>query len=190
MTDTATIASIVEGHGEVQALPLLLRRIAADLFGVHVDVPPPHRVKRNQMTTGDMLSRAARLQVSRVTGRGGVLVVADADKDCAVDLAEQIRSSARPVNVEIAIAVCEFESWFLAGVESLRRHRAVTGNASFPGDPETRRGAKEALGALMTEAYRETLHQPAFAAMVDLRQARRVRSFDHLVSCVGRLVGA
>lgn len=188
MTGTATIASIVEGHGEVQALPLLLRRIAAELFSVHVHVPPPHRVKRNQMTTGDLLSRAARTQVSRVTGTGGVLVVADADKDCAVRLANELRESAKPVEVEVAVAVCEFGSWFLAGVESLRSHRAMGDAASFAGNPEDRRGAKEALSALMTEPYRETLHQPAFAAIVNLRQAQRIRSFNRLVSCVHRLV--
>ena len=43
------IATIVEGHGEVEAVPLLLRRIAQGISpGLVVDVPRPIRVKRQQ----------------------------------------------------------------------------------------------------------------------------------------------
>ncbi len=91
--------------------------------------------------------------------------------------------------VEVAVAVREFESWFLGSIESLRRHDSVRDDASYDGDPERPRGAKELLSSQMVHPYRETLHQPAFAALIDLRQAQRVPSFAHLVRCVGRLVG-
>lgn len=115
-------------------------------------------------------------------------MVADADDDCAVTLADKFREAAVPISVEVAVAVREFEAWFLGAVESLRHHRSVRGDASYPGDPKSRRGAKEVLSDLMVEPYRETLHQPAFAALVDVRQAQRVRSFAHVVGCVGRLL--
>lgn len=62
-------------------------------------------------------------------------------------------------------------------------------DASFQGDPEAPRAAKGVLGSLMTEPYRETLHQAAFASMLNPGLAMSVRSFRHLVSCIGRLLG-
>jgi hypothetical protein len=184
-----TIATVVEGHGEVKALPVLLRRIAYELLGVpYVLVPPPYRVKRNRMTQPAELSPASRFQSVRVADRGGVLVLADADDDCAVNLAADLRQAAQPTPVEVAIAVREFEAWFLGAVESLRGHSAVRDDAVYDGNPERPRAAKGVLEELMTEPYRETLHQPAFAAMVDIQQAQEVRSFAHLVTCVDRLL--
>jgi hypothetical protein len=39
-----TIASIVEGHGEVKALPILIRRILNEV-GIYPQVPEPHRLR-------------------------------------------------------------------------------------------------------------------------------------------------
>lgn len=190
MNGPPTIASIVEGHGEVKALPVLVRRIASELLGVHyVVTPPPFRVARHKMTIKDGLSGAAYVQAARVA-YGGILVVADADDDCAVLLADQLREAAAATAVEVAIAVREFEAWYLAAIESLRSHRSVRDDAEYARDPEAPRGAKEALGDLMVEPYREMLHQPAFADRLDLQQAQRARSFTHLVGCVERLVGS
>ncbi|MFS8497184.1 MAG: DUF4276 family protein [Micromonosporaceae bacterium] len=179
---------MVEGHGDVKAVPILVSRIASELYSVHyVEVPPPYRVRRNRLLSE--LPKAVMIQATRSESRGGVLVIADADDDCAVELAQQLREAAAPTPIEVAIAVREFEAWFLGAVESLRAHRAVRDKATFDGDPERLGGAKGHLAALMTESYRETLHQPAFAALMDLASARRVRSFEHLVGCVGRLLG-
>jgi hypothetical protein len=44
-----TIASVVEGHGEVYAVPKLLYRIAADL-GIPLLTPkPPRRIPRSKL---------------------------------------------------------------------------------------------------------------------------------------------
>lgn len=194
MSNQTVIASVVEGHGERSALPALVRRIAADVFGRYdIETPSPHRIRRNQMTlhgtVGQVLTNAVRVQSARVEEVGGVLVVADADDDCAIDLAQTLSASAGPVKVEIAIAVREFEAWYLASIESLRKHRAVRDDATYDGDPEVPRDAKGVLAARMTEPYRETLHQVAFATMLDPSLAMRSRSFTHLVTCIGRLLG-
>src|SRR5690606_5646988 len=125
----------------------------------------------------------------RAESRGGVLVIADADDDCAVELAQQLREAVAPTPIEVAFAVREFEAWFLGAIESLRAHRAVRDMATFVGDAERFGGAKGGLARLMPVSYRETLPQPAFAAFMVLASARRVRSFEHLVGCVGRLLG-
>lgn len=45
-----TVATIVEGHGEVQALPKLLHRIAAELAAGSLLTPTPNRVPRGKLT--------------------------------------------------------------------------------------------------------------------------------------------
>ena len=72
----------------------------------------------------------------------------------------------------VAVAVREYEAWFLAAIESLRGHGGVSGDAVFDGEPEHPRDAKGVLAARMTESYRETLHQARFSAVMDLAQAR------------------
>jgi len=141
------------------------------------------------MIKSDTLARAVRMQSARVGERGGVLIVADADDDCAVELAATFAQSCVPTKPEIAIAVREFEGWFLASIESLRGHRHVRADATFRSEPEQARGAKERLSQLMIEPYRETLHQASFASLLNPSLAGRSRSFAHLVGCIGRLLG-
>src|SRR5262245_4828965 len=138
MIRAPVIASIVEGFGEVAALPVLVGRIAWEMFGVpYVELPQPHRLARNKMTMSVELTRAARVQ----SARGGVLVLADADDDCAVDLAGTLVTCAGATPIEVVVAVREFEAWYLAGVASLRTHPAIRDDAVSPGQPERRRGA-------------------------------------------------
>ena len=69
----------------------------------------------------------------------------------------------------------EFESWFLAGAESLRGRHGLANDLVPPQDPESIRGAKEWLSDRMESSrkYTEVLDQPALAALVDLEMARR-----------------
>lgn len=92
------------------------------------------------------------------------------------------------VHFPTAVAVREFEAWFLAGLGGLRSHSAVSSSARFDSDPESPRDAKGRLSQMMTEPYREPLHQARFASAMDIQEPRRTRSFAHLVSCVERLL--
>ena len=52
------LATIVEGHAEVESVPLLLRRIFAQ-FGVSdISISRPFRVKRNRVVKPGELERA------------------------------------------------------------------------------------------------------------------------------------
>ena len=56
------IAPIVEGHGEVQAVPVLIRRVAAHVApGVNVDVPRPHRRSRSKLVRSDSFDKFCRV---------------------------------------------------------------------------------------------------------------------------------
>jgi len=144
------------------------------------------------MVAGDTLRRAVQMQSVRAGCQGGILVVADADDDCPIELADRLRELAgqQMSKLTVAVAVREFESWFLASIRSLAGHGAVRPDADYPKDPDIRRDAKGALSSLMATTYRATLHQPAFAELMDLGAAMRSRSFSHLVSSVGYLLGA
>lgn len=79
-----SIASIVEGDGEVAALPILLRRLAAELEPfVVVNALPPIRVRRDRFLNKDEeLRRQLLLAASKCGDDGWILIVLDADDDC------------------------------------------------------------------------------------------------------------
>ena len=56
---TVKVGCIVEGEGDVAAVPLLIRRIAAELYPeLAIDTPRPIRVHRNQVVQPDKLEQA------------------------------------------------------------------------------------------------------------------------------------
>lgn len=57
--EPVTIASVVEGHGEVRALPVLLRRMAAAIAPESfLRLPQPHRVPKSKLVKSGALESA------------------------------------------------------------------------------------------------------------------------------------
>lgn len=81
-----TIVSVVEGDGEVRALPKLLYRLAREVGVASLRVPAPMRVPRGKLTTQGGIERAVGAAAQRVGAAGGVLVLLDADDDCPAAL--------------------------------------------------------------------------------------------------------
>lgn len=190
---TFTLMPIVEGDGEVQAIPILLRRICGELFNRYdIMVRSPWRVPRSKIVKAHEIDRVyTALARGAEGGRGAVIVILDQDDD--TDLAELRSVVATPMAakapIEVVVASREYEAWFLGAVESLRSHRSVRNDAHFDGDPEAPRNAKGRLEAVMLESYRETIHQSAFSDVMNLHDARnRCPSFAYLVDAVGRLL--
>lgn len=192
-----TVVAIVEGDGEVQAVPVLLRRLCQWLSPLSVvRLGRPIRVHRDRFIKKDAeFRRMLLLAEAKVGGAGWVLVLLDADDDCPVALASSIATRAKAVLPHCAVSVVcanrEFEAWFIASAESLsgRRGLLVAAGDSWR-DPDTIRGAKEWLSARIADGrYRETTDQPAFAAVMDLEMAhRRSRSFMKLCTDWSRFV--
>jgi hypothetical protein len=193
------VACIVEGHGERHAVPLLVRRIAESLpTPVYVDAPPAIRIPKTRLVRPGELERATKLAMSRVVvsqvAGGGVLVLIDADTDCAAQLGPELLARARSVAgatpVEVVLAVMEFEAWFLAALTSLRGERRIRSDAEAPLDPEAIRGAKEALRRQMApgSAYSSPTDQPGLAAIMDLDAARAAPSFGKLWRAVAGIL--
>ena len=93
------IITIVEGHGEVQAVPILLRRLAVEIKPeIYLDVPPPIRVKRQKILKEGELERAVELAARKSEPCDGILILLDADSDCPKELAHSLLDRAIAVN--------------------------------------------------------------------------------------------
>lgn len=187
------IQPIVEGHGEVRAVPVLLRRLRDEAQAFALDVNPPIRLNRSDLLNETRLRQTVKLALKQ-SGCAAVRVMFDADRDCARELAtralEWVRHECGPTPSSVVVPVKEFEAWFLASLESLRGCRGVRDDAVSHPNPEEPRGAKMKLEAALSKArsYSETADQAAFAAEFDLGAAYRAcRSFRKLVSDFGRI---
>lgn len=186
--------TVVEGNGEVQAVPVLLRRIMQELAPLR---PPavlkPIRVSRSRFVKQGVLEGYVGLAAQRVGAGGGILILLDANGACPARLGPALLARARRARpdrrIEAVLAKCEYEAWFLASVESIAGNRTLAGDLVAPPDPESIRGAKEWLGRHMQTAYRPTADQAAFTARFDIALARRRSpSFDKLWRAVSALL--
>lgn len=184
----ARIVAIVEGHGEVEAVPILLRRIAALEFpDLELEVPKPVRTKRQRLLKEGELERTIELAARLGGPEGRILVLLDADDDCPRDLGPCILERATLVRsdrrIGVVLATTEYEAWFLAAASSLAGHRGLAVDLAGPREPEKVQDAKSWLSLRMPRGspYVETLHQPSLTAVFDLEAARqRSPSFDKL----------
>lgn len=182
------VAPIVEGQGEVQAVPELLRRVVtASAPGQSVAVNPPNRVKSGSfLNDGGYFDRYLAMAAAKARQHraGHVLVLLDCDDDCPAtlgpDLLRRARAVANDVAIVIALARREYETWFVAAAQSLRGLQGMSPNAEPPSDPEATRDAKGWLGRLMPHRYDPIADQLPFTRAFDLQSARRVPSFDRL----------
>lgn len=190
------LACIVEGHGEVSAVPVLLRRLAALVDpGLAVHIPQPIRVPRDKLVKQGELERAVELAARKIGGQGAIVVLVDSHGDCPAHLGPQLLQRALNTrgNLPFAVIVAkqEYEAWFLAAAESLRGLRGLDADLSPPSDPEAITGAKEWLSERMegNRKYVETLDQPALSQTFDIDQARRSSaSFDKCYRDILRLL--
>ena len=76
------IAAIVGGHGEVEAVPILIRRIANDIDpSLIVTVDPVLRVSESRLMRSQEreLERAVELAARKLGGRGAIFILTDCD---------------------------------------------------------------------------------------------------------------
>jgi len=183
-----SVATIVEGDGEVQALPVLLRRLGEWLTpDQYVHVASPIRVHRDRfLNKEDEFRRHVLLAAAKAGEDGWILIVLDADDDCPSELGETLRQRTQDIaphrKISVVLANREYEGWFLAACKSLDGHRTFVWQDDDTFDPEAIRDAKGWMQRNMTGGkYREIIDQPAFSAIIDLARAQeRSRSFRKL----------
>jgi hypothetical protein len=182
---------LVEGHGEVAAAPLLVRRIA-DSLARPCFVRSVHREPRTALLKEGGLERAITLLAHKVGPGGGVLVILDGDDDLPCKLGPILLARAQRARpdrrIGVVIAEREYEAWFLAAAASLRGQRGLPEDLEPPASFDKLRDAKGWLDHQMPHGYSPTVDQPALTAMFDLEQARAAASFDKLVRELTKLL--
>jgi hypothetical protein len=190
------IQPIVEGHGEVAAVPILLRALQAVANCYQFQIGHPIRQKRSQLINESGLRKA--VQLGKATPDCvAILVLLDADDDPPCLLGPQMlqwaRSEANPIPCELILAHHEYEAWFLASVESLRGRCGISMNATSHPTPEGIRDAKGAIQDRMMHgaAYSPTAHQPSLTAGIELPKVHQAcRSFRKFVKAFGEICRA
>ncbi|GHT87265.1 hypothetical protein AGMMS49543_22780 [Betaproteobacteria bacterium] len=185
-----TVAAIVEGYGEVKALPLLLRNLATwKTPDIYPNILEPIRVQKDRFLNKDSeFFRHLTLAKNKCGDDGLVLILLDADDACPAKRGTEILRRASEYlqhqRVSVVLANREYEAWFIAAARSLDGKRGFSLGSADIVDAEKPRDAKGWIEKHMGgKSYDPVLDQPAFSAMMDLQQAfDRSRSFRKLCS--------
>jgi hypothetical protein len=194
------LAAIVEGHGEVEAVPILIGRVARDIDETLItQVDPVFRVPSSRLRKEGELERHIGLAARKLQGRGGIFVLMDCDwspdacpKFAGPSLQDRACRARPDMPIAVVLAYREFEAWFIAAAESLRGQRGLAPDLTSIPDPEAIRGAKKWLSDRMprTEPYAPTADQAALTRVFDMSSARRTASFDKCYREIVRLLQA
>jgi hypothetical protein len=186
---------VVEGQGEVDAVPLLIRRIGNEICGAfHLQTTRPVRITKTKLIRPGELERALQLAVLAAGPDSPIVVMLDADEDCPGVLGPDLLLRALPIvrgrGVTVVLPKHEFESWFLAAARSLAGKRGLRESLEPPEKPEEIRGAKEWLSRNMIAGriYSPTVDQATLVAGMDLTAARTCQSFERFVREMRRLI--
>jgi hypothetical protein len=141
------LASIVEGQGEVKALPIVLSRLLNEMEARHVfKILEPIRRGRHKLLKPGELENAVDLASRKIARSGAILVILDSDDDHPCELGPKLLGRAQSVASEIPTRVVlahrEWEAWFIAAISSISGKRDFLPNLTPPNDPEGRRDAK------------------------------------------------
>lgn len=169
------IFSIVEGEGDAAALPVLIRRVLAAQNASDRAQPGKarHEHKGTLLKRGE-LERIARTLLQKARGDARVLVLIDADDDCAANLGRKLQRRLDRAfgsgTCAAVVAVREYENWLIYDEAAL--------------------DAKRTLSDQRTDgrSYRPTADQAHLTAEVDVDTIHaRCPSFDKLWREVERL---
>jgi hypothetical protein len=187
-----TLQVIVEGYGEVGAVPVLLKRLRKQCAAFRLRIGRPHRRPQSQLLQRESLQNAIEALLAQADDeRSGILILFDGDDHCPREVGPRIQrwaqEHARGIPCEVVVAWREYEAWFLANVGS------VIPGAPGHENPEGPRNAKGALSARMPagKSYQERIDQELFTKRFDMAAAhRRCRSFQRVVRAFGLLAAA
>lgn len=226
MSQPKGLTIFAEGKGDLAAVPALAKRVLRDLNGqdvLFVDPASFHVRSVAQLVKNDCAKWHGWLHAAgkRQPPPAAVLLVLDGDAGqvpsdwatygnfyhtfnfCAAQSAialgrdAQAAGAGRIFSLASVFVVMEFETWLLAGVESLRGCELAEGRGVVPktancpaGDLEKIRDAKGRLRSIIPR-YSPTLDQRVLAKEVDLHIVeKRCRSFRRFYSAMRQLIDA
>ena len=189
---------VVEGDGDASALPGLLIRIIQEKYHRYDAIVAQGRTKVVKANGRPKLEGNLERFLAHAQNKpqcGAILVLVDADRDCPVSLARKLTKRCAQIDlncpVQIVCANREYESWFLASLNTIRGRHGLPMNAVLSGDAEAVLNPKQWLTDHMPsgQAYKETTHQASFSRLIDLDLAcRNSRSFRRLCHALEQLL--
>ena len=193
-----TIVPVVEGPGDVAALPELLGRILRERFN-RPDVIVAQG-KSGVVTTNGRQKLESKLEnflrhAQNKPECDAILVLLDADDDCPVELAQRLLQRCEQIGlnrpVQIVCAHRSYESWFLASLDTIKGQRGISDTAVLSQAAEDVSNPKQWLTDQMPtgQAYKETIHQASLSQSIDIGMARHnSRSFRRLCHALEQLL--
>jgi hypothetical protein len=211
------IVLFVEGQGDVDAAPVLVSKLLKDqeAYDVAFLDRAPFRVgNAGTLLRNDMNDWCRHLQSARKReNTAAIIMLLDGDLDrvngadfCPYTVAQLFASKASDLgaginfSVAIAFALQEFESWLIAGVESIAgaqlpdgRNGIKAGTVAPVNDLEAApRDAKGWLSSASHSGYKESRDQVLLTKCIDweLVKNRPMRSYIRLENAVSQIVNA
>ncbi len=208
------IVLFVEGEGESTAAPILVNKVLNTIPNVWEHVYLDQATFRvgeiNKVLSNDNWRRKL-LAANKRKNVGGILMLLDGDikkiggqTQCLIEVAKELTEQALNLgagtqfSVVIVFAIQEFESWLIAGFESLKGKefpdgRRVAVEAEIPINVETApRDAKDWFKNIIGGGYRPTRDQAELTRWLDVAivSSANLRSFQRFESAVTELVNA
>ena len=194
------ISAIVEGPGDKDAVPALLRRILWERLSRY-DIATAKAISANGKS--NLIKKLKSfLRYAILKEFDGILVILDADRECPRKLATTLATEAAQFNLAVPVAVVcckhEYETWFICNLtdtsgNEIRNKLALPSTLTSPKNVEAIRGPKEWLTQNMpiTRAYKETTDQANLTHHIDLTLTHvQSRSFQRMCHAVEELVHA
>lgn len=166
------ICSIVEGYGDVKAIPSLIAKTTAAAGKPAVSPNPIRAGEWAKIRREGELERLLTLAESRKWNQ--ILIITDLDDDCPVEESASVRDrietwkDGRDIKISLVFLKCEYEVLFLQAPSCLGEYDP----AKLPDSPDEVRAAKGAVKAVIGKRYKETEDQLIFTNRLDLDALR------------------
>jgi hypothetical protein len=199
---TLYVAPIVEGHTEAECVERLLQRVWTELLvsTERLQVLQPSRGKRDALIDAkraDLSEKVKeafarlnrRMRRDPATGRGFLLLLLDAERDCPAELAPclvgEMRQARGDADIACALAKRMFENWIVAGASTLAGVHGLPNSLPARHQPEARSGTAWLETQLRSKTprrkYKKTVDAKVFVQHMNLVESRaNCPSFDKL----------
>jgi hypothetical protein len=182
---------VVEGHGEVSAAPLLVRRLLAERLDIHYcDIETQRRRDIGHLRARDWVNFRRYVDAAYNEERP-ILWLLDCDDDCAKEIVHELTQQVATTNprqpIAFALLPCEYETMFLYDIEAAKDSLPIAAAVAGPDNPKNIRGAKGWLDRHMPpgQIYKETVDQVKVTSRLNFELLEReYRDFRHLVSAL------
>ena len=188
MATSDKVLIIVEGYGEVEAAPLLARRVAFELLNTYTATFIQQRRRGLCHLRSQNWHHFRRYLKAAFYENCPILWMLDVDDDCAVDVAIEMSNVANEENCPVPFAVNlwvrEFETMFLYDLETLSKKLDRFDLDGATNQPETIRGVKEWISSRMPKGsiYKPSVDQARISGSIDVSKVfNTYRSFQHFV---------